>query len=99
MEASGDLMEDLCVRLAAVGLDPKDATLYVHLCVNGPTKASEAAAAAKLNRTEAYRALDNLIRRGFVTASLERPTLYEATPPEKVFDDALAAHVQRRASI
>lgn len=99
MEGNTGQLDDLCARLAAVGLEPKDATLYVHLCVHGPTKASDAAAAAKLNRTEAYRALDNLIRRGFVTASLDRPTLYEATPPEKVFDDAIAAHHARRASI
>jgi len=99
MEVSSGQLDDLCARLEAVGLEPKDAVLYVHLCVNGPTKASEAAAAARLNRTEAYRSLDNLIRRGFVTASLDRPTLYEATPPEKVFDDAIAAHHQRRAAL
>ena len=90
---------ELVERLASIGLEEKDALLYLHLCVHGPSKASEAAAAARLNRTETYRALDSLIRRGFVTAGLERPTLYEATPPEKVFDDALAQHGARRKSI
>lgn len=90
---------ELVERLASIGLEEKDALLYLHLCVNGPSKASEAAVGAKLNRTETYRALDSLIRRGFVTAGLDRPTLYEATPPEKVFDDALAQHGARRQSI
>lgn len=98
-EGSQGSLESLVARLSAIGLEEKDALLYVQLCLLGPTKASDAASAAKLNRTEAYRALDNLIRRGFVTASLDRPTLYEATAPEKVFDDALAAHLARRATI
>ena len=68
-------LTELVQRLASIGLEDKDAQLYIHLCVNGPNKASEIAAGTKLNRTEAYRALDNLIRRGFVTASLDRPTL------------------------
>lgn len=90
---------DVLARLAAIGLDERDAQIYIQLCVRGPTKASEVAAAAKVNRTEAYRSLDNLMRRGFVTASLDRPTLYEATDPEKVFDDALAQHTARRAHL
>ena len=90
---------ELVERLASIGLEEKDALLYLHLCVHGPSRASEAAAAAKLNRTETYWAMDSLIRRGFVTAGLERPTLYEAAPPEKVFDDALAQHGARRKSI
>jgi sugar-specific transcriptional regulator TrmB len=99
MGADTSTLGELVERLGAIGLEPKDALLYLHLCLQGPTKASEAAAASKLNRTEAYRALDHLIRRGFVTASLDRPTLYEATAPEKVFDDALAHHVARKQSI
>lgn len=92
-------MQDLLRRLQAVDLDEKDALLYAHLCVRGPTKASDLAAAARLNRTDAYRALDDLMRRGFVTASLDRPTLYAATPAEKVFDDALAQQTARRAQL
>lgn len=101
MEASvpPEALRPLLDRLHAVGLDEKDALIYVHLCIHGPTKASDMAAAARLNRTEAYRSLDNLMRRGFVTAGLDRPTLYEATPPEKVFDEALAHHMARRTQL
>lgn len=86
-------------RLEAIGLEAKDAALYVQLWLRGASKASDIAAAAKLNRTEAYRSLDNLIARGFVTAGLARPTLYVATEPERVFEDALAHHVAKLTHI
>lgn len=92
----GEDRGELVDRLAAIGLDEREAQLYVHLLVAGPSRASDAAAASKLKRTETYRALEGLMRRGFVTAHLTRPVVYEAVAPESVFANLLADHDQRR---
>lgn len=87
---------ELVGRLAEIGLDEREARLYVHLLVTGPSRASDAAAASRLKRTETYRALEGLMRRGFVTAHLTRPVVYEAVAPEAVFANLLADHEVRR---
>lgn len=89
-------LSGLLERLALLGLQEREALRYVHLCIRGPAKASEVAAATRLHRTEVYRGLDTLLRKGLATATLDRPTRYEATSPERVFDEALALHDKRR---
>lgn len=86
-------------RLAAIGLEDREARLYVDLLLHGASRASDAAARVKLKRTETYRALESLMKDGFVTARLTRPVEYEASPPEAVFSDLLARHEQRRTDI
>lgn len=85
------IVRDAVERLALLGLDRRQATLYVHLVALGPQRASQLAAAVRMHRTDAYRHLQDLMRRGFATASLRRPTTYVAVPPERVWADALAA--------
>lgn len=87
---------ELVDRLAAIGLDEREARLYVHLLLTGPSRASDSAAASRLKRTETYRALEGLMRRGFVTAHLTRPVVYEAVAPGSVFANLLADHEVRR---
>lgn len=86
-------------RLTGIGLEEREAKLYVDLLVHGPSRASDAAARVKLKRTETYRALESLMERGFVTAQLTRPVQYEALGPDVVFADLLARHEQRRSEI
>jgi hypothetical protein len=83
--------------LALLGLDPRRARLYVILVTRGPLRASELAEAARMQRTEAYRAMEELLQGGFARASLERPTRYVAVPPASVWDQALASHRARTA--
>lgn len=90
---------EIVERLVAIGLDEREAKLYVDLLTRGASRASDAAARVKLKRTETYRALESLMKHGFVTARLTRPVEYEASPPETVFADLLARHEQRRADI
>lgn len=96
---TGDERADLVERLVALGLDEREAKLYLHLLLGGPSRASDAASATRLKRTETYRALDVLMRRGFVTAHLAKPIVYEANAPDAVFGDILATHEQRRNDI
>lgn len=46
----------------------------------GPSKASEVARAVQINRTETYRTIRNLQRRGLVEATLERPVRFQSVP-------------------
>lgn len=49
----------------------------------GPSKASEVARAVLINRTETYRTIRNLQRRGLVEATLERPVRLQSVPFER----------------
>lgn len=81
----------LLERLGLLGLDAKEATVYALLSVQGPMRAGELAAKARMHRTDVYRATERLVRDGLLTASIGRPTVFEAVDVEKAFDDAVAA--------
>lgn len=88
-------LRTLVQALGAAGLEPKEARLYIELWTRGPLRASEAAGHARLNRTEAYRKLEAMMRAGHVTATFARPTLYDAIEPAQLFDDAIRQHAAR----
>ena len=60
-----------------------EARVLVFLAKTGPSKASEVARAVLINRTETYRTIRNLQRRGLVEATLERPVRLQSVPFEK----------------
>lgn len=95
----GEEPREIVERLTAIGLDEREAKLYVDVLLHGPSRASDAAARVRLKRTETYRALEGLMKQGFVKAHLTRPVAYEAVAPEVVFHDILAAHDQRRGDM
>lgn len=92
-------VQDIIDRLTVLGLDAGESAVYVHLSMLGPSKASDIAAALKLHRTETYRTLQDLVQRGFASATLSRPARFEAAPPEKLFNELLAAQQARSESI
>jgi sugar-specific transcriptional regulator TrmB len=57
--------------------------VLVFLAKTGPSRASEVARAVQINRTETYRTIRNLQRRGLVEATLERPVRFQSMPFEK----------------
>lgn len=91
--------DDLAQRLVALGLDEREARVYLHLCLAGPNRAGEVAAAAGLKRTETYRTLEALVQRGFAQAQLTRPIVYEPVPPETVFARAAERKEREREQI
>lgn len=95
----GDDSIELVAQLTSIGLEEREARLYVHLCTQGPARASDAAASARLKRTETYRTLEALMKRGFVKAHLARPVVYEAVSPDVVFSELLAHHEERRTEM
>ncbi len=64
----------------------------VFLAKTGPSKASDVARAVQINRTETYRTIRNLQRRGLVEATLERPVRFQSVP----FDKCLQTLVEER---
>lgn len=92
-------VEEIVDRLSLLGLEEDEAAVYLHLARTGASKASEVAEAVKLHRTDAYRTLDALVQRGFVQATVERPTRYEARPVDAVFADVRLAEQARLENI
>lgn len=91
-------VQDIVERLTVLGLDAQEASVYVHLSVVGASKAGDVAQALGLQRTETYRTLDGLVQRGFVRATDERPSRFEAAPPEALFRAILSAEAARLES-
>lgn len=91
-------VQEIVDRLAAVGVPRDEASAYVTLLTQGPTKASDLAAALGVPRPKAYRLVQGLAQRGFVASTLQRPMRFEASPPERLFEELFAAqsaHAQR----
>lgn len=73
--------------------DP-DASMYVHLCLAGPAKASDIADTLHVHRNDIYRTAERLIARGLVETSVERPARYVAVDPTRVFDKEIGGRLQ-----
>lgn len=83
---------DIVAELQEYGLTRNEARVLVFLAKAGPSKASEVARAAQINRTETYRTIRNLQRRGLVEATLERPVRFQSVP----FDKCVQALIDER---
>ena len=88
MQAVGDIVAEL----QEYGLTRNEARVLVFLAKIGPAKASEVAHNVQINRTETYRTIRNLQRRGLVEATLERPVRFQSVP----FDRCLRILIDER---
>jgi len=88
VQATGDIVAEL----QEYGLTRNEARVLVFLAKTGPSKASETARAVQINRTETYRTIRNLQRRGLVEATLERPVRLQSVP----FDRCLSILIDER---
>ncbi len=71
-------INDIAVELQEYGLTRNETRVLVFLAKTGPSKASDVARAVQINRTETYRTIRNLQRRGLVEATLERPVRFQS---------------------
>ncbi len=85
-------VNDIVAELQDYGLTRNEARVLVFLAKTGPSKASEVARAVQINRTETYRTIRNLQRRGLVEATLERPVRFQSVP----FDKCLRVLIDER---
>lgn len=60
--------------------------VYIYLARTGEHKASEISEALSLHRTETYRILQDLEKRGLVSSVFEKPLKFTAAPFEKALD-------------
>ncbi len=72
--------------LSRFGLLKNEIRVYLHLARVGEKKAGEIAEAISLHRTETYRILRDLEKRGIVFSIFEKPLKFTAVPLEKAID-------------
>lgn len=69
-----------------LGLSKNEVKVYLYLAKTGEHKASEISEALSLHRTETYRILRDLEKKGLVLSVFEKPLRFIATPFEKALD-------------
>ena len=72
--------------LSRFGLLKNEIKVYMYLARAGEMKAGEIAEAISLHRTETYRILRDLEKRGVVFSIFEKPLKFTAVPLEKAID-------------
>lgn len=72
--------------LRRLGLSKNETKVYIHLARTGEHKASEISEALSLHRTETYRILRDLEKRGLISSVFEKPLKFIATPFGKALD-------------
>jgi sugar-specific transcriptional regulator TrmB len=72
--------------LSKLGLSKNEVRVYLQLARHGERKASEISEMLCLHRTETYRILRDLEKRGMVSSVFEKPLKFIATPFEKAID-------------
>lgn len=83
-----EVIEDMLMKL---GLSKNEIKVYTYLARTGEHKASEISGALSLHRTETYRILRDLEKRGIVSSVFEKPLKFIATPFEKTIDILIEA--------
>lgn len=72
--------------LRRLGLSKNEVKVYIYLARTGEHKASEISEALSLHRTETYRILRDLEKRGLISSVFEKPLKFIATSFEKALD-------------
>jgi len=75
---------ELVEKISILGLSSYEAKTYVALIMLGSGAGADIAKVAKIPETSVYRALDKLLRRGWIVVARGRPTIYSAIDPEIV---------------
>ncbi len=83
-----ELIENMFQKL---GLSKNEIRVYVYLARSRERKASEISEALSLHRTETYRILRDLEKRGLVSSVFEKPLKFIATPFERAIDALIEA--------
>lgn len=77
--------------LVRYGLSDSETKAYLYLAMSGEKKASEIAESISLHRTEAYRILHDLEKRGIVIETFETPLKFSAVPLDKAVEQLIEA--------
>jgi len=82
----GGSLDVLERALSRLGLSKNEIRVYIYIARTGEHKASETSEALSLHRTETYRILRDLEKKGLVSSVFEKPLKFIAAPFEKALD-------------
>jgi DNA-binding MarR family transcriptional regulator len=85
-KGSAKQMEIVENALARYGLSQNEIKAYVYLARTGEKKAAEIAEAISLHRTETYRILKDLEKRGIALSTFAKPLKFTAVPMDKAIE-------------
>lgn len=85
-KGSSTSLEAVEKTLHRLGLSKNEIRIYLHLARTGEHKASEISETLSLHRTETYRILRDLEKKGLILSVFEKPLKFIGTPFEKALD-------------
>jgi len=83
--------KDISKFLQALGLSKREIQIYMFLAKSGVQSTSFAAKRLKMERVQAYRTFKKLQEKGFIEATLERPTRFTIVPFKALLDSFINA--------
>jgi sugar-specific transcriptional regulator TrmB/CBS domain-containing protein len=86
--------KDITKFLQTLGFSKREVQIYMFLAKSGVQSTSFVAKRLKMERVQAYRTFKKLQEKGFIEATLERPTRFTVVPFEKL----LAGFIETRKS-
>ncbi|MBN1244188.1 CBS domain-containing protein [Candidatus Bathyarchaeota archaeon] len=78
--------KDITKFLQVIGLSKREIQVYMFLAKSGVQSTSFVAKRLKMERVQAYRTFKKLQEKGFIEATLERPTRFTIVPFERLLD-------------
>ncbi len=91
--------KDITKFLQALGFSKREVQIYIFLAKSGVQSTSFVAKRLKMERVQAYRTFKKLQEKGFIEATLERPTRFTVVPFEKLFDGFVQSRKSELASL
>jgi sugar-specific transcriptional regulator TrmB/CBS domain-containing protein len=96
---SGLSEKDITKFLQVLGLSKREIQVYMFLAKSGVQSTSFVAKRLKMERVQAYRTFKKLQEKGFIEATLERPTRFTIVPFENLLEAFINAKKSEIASL
>ena len=91
--------KDITRFLQALGFSKREVQIYIFLAKAGVQTTSFVAKRLKMERVQAYRTFKKLQEKGFIEATLERPTRFTVVPFERLFEGFLETRKSELSSL
>jgi sugar-specific transcriptional regulator TrmB/predicted transcriptional regulator len=91
--------KDVTKFLQILGLSKREIQVYMFLAKSGVQSTSFVAKRLKMERVQAYRTFKKLQEKGFIEATLERPTRFTIVPFEALVDSFISAKKNEISSL
>jgi sugar-specific transcriptional regulator TrmB/CBS domain-containing protein len=91
--------KDISKFLQSLGFSKREVQIYIFLAKAGVQTTSFVAKRLKMERVQAYRTFKKLQEKGFIEATLERPTRFTVVPFEKLFEGFMETRKSELSSL